>query len=72
MSMAILLPAGVSILFILKNRSLIYYTSNITYILSDIFSHEQIRHRGGNLEIKLNAYDSKCFIVGSKKENIKR
>jgi len=41
-------------------------------LLSDIFSHEQILHRVGNLEIKLNAYDSKCFVVCSKKENIKR
>jgi hypothetical protein len=36
-------------------------------LLSDIFSQEQIRHRGGDLEVKLNAYDSRCFIVGAKK-----
>ncbi len=35
--------------------------------LSDIFSHEQIRHQGGDLEVNLNAYESKCLVVDNKK-----
>lgn len=32
-------------------------------LLKDIFSDEEIRHKGGDLNISLNAFDSKCLLI---------
>jgi hypothetical protein len=32
-------------------------------LLKDIFTPEQIHHRGGDLKVSLGAYDSRCFLV---------